>query len=82
MPRVRPVGGTWPPRTSRSRAFATRVAPRRPPPGRRSSRTGGTLRLTARTHVSRATDKPGARDRAQLLAAAYASGPTRPGRLG
>lgn len=35
--------------------------------------------LTAKTHVSRTMTKLGARDRAQLVIAAYESGLTRPG---
>jgi DNA-binding NarL/FixJ family response regulator len=38
--------------------------------------------LTAKTHVSRTTVKPGARDRAQLVVLAYESGLVRPGWLG
>ncbi|MEU8736354.1 response regulator [Streptomyces halstedii] len=38
--------------------------------------------LTAKTHVSRAMVKPGARDRASLVVLAYESGLVRPGRLG
>ena len=36
---------------------------------------------TAKTHVSRATTKLGARDRAQLVVIAYESGLVRPGWL-
>jgi DNA-binding NarL/FixJ family response regulator len=35
--------------------------------------------LTAKTHVNRAMTKLGARDRAQLVVAAYRSGLVRPG---
>ncbi|WP_420876515.1 response regulator transcription factor, partial [Streptomyces griseoruber] len=37
--------------------------------------------LTAKTHVSRITGKPGARDRAQLVVVAYESGMVTPGTM-